>query len=519
MKEFSSLSILALKSWYPTRLAKYSKSKYSLLSLVLLFTLSLSLISNHSLAKEEESYGKRFIHLYIGIPHTEVLSHLPPGAEFLGDFRKVVEGKLDRETKTLQLKPLKPGIGTLSIHDRKGNKIFEYRMDVRKSELTRVVREVRGLLHEVEGIKVKIVNNKVIIDGQVLMPRDLNRIYGVIKQYGDQVDSLVEVSPRAQNRIAKIIEDDINNPDIEVHAINGKFILKGVANSEGEKATAEIIAKTYIPAPVINEAEARGVIKKRKEQVVINLISVRSRGPQPPDKIIQLVVHYVEMSKKYLRSSAFRWAPSIQDNSSVGFTRDSTTNNDGVIAEISGIISGLLPKLNTAKSHGFARILESTSVTTKNRKPGLVQSSTRVPFLVQQGNLGGSTTEFADVGIKSEITPTIVNPRSDIIELKMKFEVSSLVGNTDRGPQTASNIVNTVVDVRSGQSAAVGGLISNTSGTEYNPESNPDAIFNLSASKAFRRNKSQFVIFVTPIIKSSASAGSEKIKRRFRLRE
>ncbi|MEM7647327.1 MAG: BON domain-containing protein, partial [Pseudomonadota bacterium] len=392
-------------------------------------------------------------------------------------------------------------------------------IEVRKSDLTRVVREVRALLNDVEGISVKIVNRKVIIDGKVLLPRDLNRIYGVIKQFDGQVDSLVEVNPIAQKKIAEIIEKDINNPDIEVHAVNGKFILKGIANSESEKAKAEIIAKTYVPAPVINEAEAKGVIKKRKEQVVINLLSIRASAPRQPDKIIQLVVHYVEMSKNYLRSSSFRWAPSLEDNTSVGFTRDTRQNNDGIVAEISGVIQNLLPKLNSAKAHGFARILESTSVTTKNGQPGVVQSGTRIPFLVQQGNLGGTTTEFADVGVKSEITPNIINPRSDIIELKMKFEVSTLVGNTERGPSTANNTVTTTVDVRSGQSAAVGGLITNTSGTEYNPENNPEALFNLNASKSFRRNKSQFVIFVTPIIKSSASTGSEKIKRKFRLRE
>ena len=477
------------------------------------------LLGQSLLAQEKQQYGKKYLTLYMGIQQQEVLSHLPPGSEFLGDFRSIVNASVDRERKTLRFEPKKVGIGTLSVHNRKGEKLFEYRLEIRKSDLTRVVREVRALLADVEGIQVKIVNRKVIIDGKVLLPRDLNRIYGVIKQFDGIVDSLVEVNPIAQNKIAEIIERDINNPDIEVRAVNGKFLLKGIANSPGEKTKAEIIAKTYVPAPVINEAEAKGKIKKRKEQVVINLLTVRSRPPKQPDKIIQLVVHYVEMSKKYLRSSSFQWAPSLQDNTEVAFTRDSRNNNDGIVAEISGVITNLLPKLNSAKSHGFARVLETTSVTTKNKQPGIVQSSTRIPFLVQQGGLGAATTEFADVGVKSEITPTIVNARSDVIELKMKFEVSSLIGNTDRGPQTASNVVNTVVDVRSGQSAAVGGLITNTSGTEYNPETNPDALFNLQASKAFRRNKTQFIIFVTPIIKSSASTGSEKIKRKFRLRE
>ena len=470
-------------------------------------------------SKEDVKFGKKYIHLYMGIPHLEVLSHLPPGAEFFGDFRKFVDGELDREQKTLRFTPKKTGVGTLTINDRKGKKLFEYRIDVRKSDLTRVVREVRGLLHDIEGVSIKIVNNKVIIDGKVLLPRDLNRIYGVIKQYDGQVASLVEINPIAQKKIAEIIERDINNPDIEVRAVNGKFILKGIANSEAEKARAEIIAKTYIPPPVINEAEAQGVVKKRKELTVINLLAIRQPPPAEPSKTIQIVVHYVELSKKYLRSSAFKWAPTLEDQTSVEFSKDTRNNTNGIVTTISGIVSNLLPKLNWAKQHGFARILESSSVTTKDGKLGKTSSQTRIPFLVRNPDSVGNTTQFAPVGINTEIMPKIINPRSDMIELGLKFSVSSLAGTSAAGPQVAQNLVETTVNVRSGQSAAVGGLIKNSTSTDYNPDNTGDALFSLYASKDFRRSRSQFVVFITPIIKTSASAGSERIKRKFRVRD
>ena len=57
---------------------------------------------------------------------------------------------------------------------------------------------------------------------------------------------------------------------------------------------------------------------------------------------------------------------------------------------------------------------------------------------------------------------------------------------------------------------------------DYNklPKNTPDnPLISLYTSKSFRRNQSQFVVFITPIIKNSASAGSEKIKAKFRLRE
>lgn len=472
---------------------------------------------------QEEPVGKKYLTLYIGTKHREVLSFLPPDAEFSGNFKGFVKILLDRERKILDFEPLREGVKTLTMHDHKGQKLFEYRIDVRKTELTKIVREVRGLLHDVEGITVKIVNNKVIIDGQVLSAQDLNRIYGVISQYDKQVASLVKINPIAQNKIAQIIEREINNPDIEVRAVNGKFILKGIANSEDEKQKAEIIAKTYMPPPIINQAEALGVVKKPNGPVVLNLLTVRAGPTPPPEKIIQLVVHYVELSKKYLRSAAFQWAPALQDNTSVKFTKDTRQNNDGIVAEISGVISNLLPKLNYARSHGFARILKSTSVTTKNNQKGVVESFIKIPYIVRQpgsnGTIGVNTPASAKVGIHSDITPQIINPRSDVIQLQMNFQMSTLIGNTGAGPQTAQNSVSTIVDVRSGQSAAVGGLISTDSGTEYNPDSNPNALFNLYSAKDFRRNKSQFVIFVTPIIKSSASAGSEKVKEKFRLRE
>ncbi len=486
----------------------------------------LSLLLTWPALAQDQPMGKKFLHLYIGTRHREVLSHLPPGADPSGNYKGFVKILLDRERKILDFIPIKEGVKTFALIDRKGQKFFEYRLDIRKTELTKVVREVRGLLNDIEGITVKIVNNRVVIDGQVLLAQDLNRIYGVIAQYKDSptpVSSLVEINPIAQKKIAEIIERDINNPDIEVRAVNGKFILKGIANNKDEKAKAEIIAKTYMPPPIINQAEAQGVVKKPKGPVVLNLLTVRARPADPPEKIIQLVVHYVELSKNYLRSNSFQWAPTLQDNTNVAFTQDSRENNDGIVTEISGVINGLLPKLNYAKAHGFARILKSTSVTTKNKSPGEVSSNILIPFIVQQQGANGqpavNTPASAKVGITSRIVPTIVNPRSDVIQLDMNFQMSTLIGTTGAGPQTAENKVKTTVNVRSGQSAAIGGLISTDSGTEYNRNPSTEALFNLYSAKDFRRNKNQFVVFVTPIIKASASQGSEGIKRKFRLRE
>ena len=191
------------------------------------------------------------------------------------------------------------------------------------------------------------------------------------------------------------------------------------------------------------------------------------------------------------------------------------------MATITGTISNLLPKLNWAKEHGHARVLQSSSLIVQDGNPGIINSISRLPYQIVNAE-GQPSTNFEETGIRTNITPQILGARSDSVQLKLNFAVKSLVSYTDAGPLTSSREIQTVIVVRSGASAAVGGLITNDSGTNYNklpPNASRNPIISLYASKDFRRNQSQFVVFVTPIIKSSASAGSEKIKRKFRLND
>jgi pilus assembly protein CpaC len=99
--------------------------------------------------------------------------------------------------------------------------------------------------------------------------------------------------------------------------------------------------------------------------------------------------------------------------------------------------------------------------------------------------------------------------------------MAQLVDMNAGQPIVSKSLVNTKVTIRSGQSAAIGGLILNSSNTAYNklPQSVQNPLISLYASKQFTRKQSQFVVFVTPVIKVSASQGSEKIKAKFKLRD
>ena len=237
--------------------------------------------------------------------------------------------------------------------------------------------EIKGLLGDIEGITIKIINNKVVVDGEVLLPKDMNRIVTVLAQYPkDQADYIVTMSPIAQKKIAGVIESDIGNPEIHVRAVNDKFILEGVAGSEGEKQKAELIAKLYVPDVVVDVAESIGIVKKRKIDSVVNLLSVKPSAEAPPGKTIKIVVHYVELNKNYNKGFQFQWTPSLSDDSGVQLSSGSQNSAGGVIGSITGTITNLLPKLNFAKAHGHARVLQSSSIIVQEGVEGAIQSGT-----------------------------------------------------------------------------------------------------------------------------------------------
>ena len=126
------------------------------------------------------------------------------------------------------------------------------------------------------------------------------------------------------------------------------------------------------------------------------------------------------------------------------------------------------------------------------------------------------------MGFGAGMTPTIIGPSANTVTLVMNFNIKSLTGITESGPTTLSNEMKTTITVKNGHSAVVGGLIGNSKSKGYNnlPRNiaKSDPIISLYSSKDFQKNKTQFVLFVTPIIRSSASEGVEKVKRKFRLK-
>lgn len=482
---------------------------------IFLFLISIVLLPSLSFAAKKK-HSIKYLSLSVGVYRDIFIPKATKTFAKGGTYRRLLNLQYNSQRKLLRIYPKKVGSGTLFVkNSNTGDVIYEFRIDVKKTNLHKAAKDIQNLLKDIEGINIKIVNNTVMVDGEILIPTDMNRILSVIGQYPGQAISLVTLSPLAQNKISKLIEKAINNPEVHVRAINGKFLLEGVVTSLADKKRAFLLAQTYVPDIILNEGDG-GKVKKREGIDVIDLINVKiPPTPVEKKKLIQLVFHYVEMNKDYVRGFSFSWRPSLSSD-----TQISTETNKNIGTTLKATISNLLPKLNWLKEHGHARVLKSVSIIAENGTRGVLNSKSNIPYLSGSGD--NISTNFTEVGLSSSVIPTIISSSSDSIQLQINFEVTSLVSKTPSGPLTAGHNIQTSLVVRNGHSAAIAGLITNESGTFYNkldPGAAKNPIIPLHASKDFNRKQSQFIVFITPIIKSSASAGSERIKKKFNLRQ
>ena len=482
--------------------------------------------------KTEKSDGKkpngkrirRQLGLIVGVEHDE--EFLIPEVELsVGGRTDFFDIERIKGTDYFRIMPKKAGNGITTLRDKKtGQIIVEIRFDIRDDSIEKTMREVQALLADIEGIEFKIVNNLILVDGYVLIPHDLIRIQQIISQFDKRVSSLVTLSPVARKRIAEFITNDINNPEIKVTAIGDFLKLEGQVSTEAEKSRIKQIVQLYIPDLVFDQAPASDsspikVVGRKPPasaaDIIIDLITVRRDEDkiEPPPKMIQIVTHFVKFGENYGKSFSFRFSPAVSGQA--GSSTPATSTIDSTI----NLLNNLLPKLNWEKKHGFAKVLDTASILVQDKVKGSIRRdiSTPGPTLppAQLGGIAQQTTISATVSL--DVIPTIKSERSGLIELKnLIVTVSAANGEVEKQNSVR---VETTISVRDRYSAAFGGVIKKGTETSYGAPASPDALITLNARKSYTRDNSQFVVFVTPTIKSSASAGVTPAQKKFRLKD
>lgn len=450
---------------------------------------------------------------------------------------KIIKVPSKRE---LIFKGLKPGRTNVTVRDNVGDVRLQYTIVITATGKSNTVSELRELIGDVEGLEIGIRGGKVFVGGEIVVPDDIGKVSQVLASYQD-VLTLIELSPQTQRVIARKMTEELhrnNLKDVTVRVVNKAYWLEGVVSPQQKppppnEALAVTIAKAFLPPKILNLSADSARVRTPVKNEILDFTSVNEKkDAPPPPKMIKITSQFVELSKNYNKVFAFNWSPLMgSDDSQISFGQTATGNITSTSkGTLSATISNLFPKLNAAKSAGYARTIQSGMVIVRDgfSQGAKINKNTTVPYALGTGDLQMAKT--ADIGIDMDVKPKILEQEK--IELGLSLSVSVQVPSGNANPVITKNSVNTNVILKSKESAAIGGVVQNSSTTDYDNSGNDPApisatagqaaatpLFRLYRSKSYATNKSQYVIFVTPEIIESAAAGTEEIRKKFRRRE
>ncbi|MEO8483185.1 MAG: type II and III secretion system protein family protein [Acidobacteriota bacterium] len=160
--------------------------------------------------------------------------------------------------------------------------------------------------------------------------------------------------------------------------------------------------------------------------------------------------------------------------------------------------------IRALQSTGNFQSLAEPNLIAYNGKEASFLAGGQLPVPIVQGNTGQVTIEWKEFGVRLNFTPTVAG---DMIRLKVKPEVSSLDfanGITLGGfrvPALSTRRAETEVELRDGQSFAIGGLMNNTA-QETRSEvpwlSRIPIVGKMFQSKATTRERTELLVLVTP---------------------
>lgn len=260
--------------------------------------------------------------------------------------------------------------------------------------------------------------------------------------------------------MASAIQDAIGYPKVHVQMIEDRVMLRGKVENQYEHDTALKIAGLY------TGGDGSGVI---------DLLEM-----EHPSQI-RLEAQIIEINSDYTKNLGIQyWSQTPGANSSSGGSTGNPNNN--ITVGTAGLFYGGEDFSSTRKHGGWlgshvanvnvtlqalinegkARILSRPSITTMSGKTANILIGGRIPIPVSDGN-GNVSIDWHEYGVKLKIEPVVDS--EDKITSKVHAEVSTL--DYSHGvkidsfsvPGIATREAESEVNVRSGMTMAIGGLI------------------------------------------------------------
>ncbi len=318
---------------------------------------------------------------------------------------------------------------------------------------------------EAPGITRMAVGNPAIADVQLLSSGDYLLV-------GKQAGSTSLIVWSSQGRLeynvyvsgddqgmASAIKNAIGYPGVSVQMMNGKVLLRGMVENQYEHDTAVKMAQLYLGEGSSSDSSSSGN--------VVDLLEMAHPSQ------IRLEAQIIEISAKDSKNLGIQYWSATPEKSKTGesgisvgtaglfYGGEDITTNRGSGGWLGSHISSVNATLQALINNGKARILSRPSITTMSGETANILIGGRIPIPVSQD--GDISIEYREYGIKLNIEPKVDSENK--ITAKVHAEVSTL--DTSHGvkidsfeiPGIASREADSVVNIHSGMTMAIGGLL------------------------------------------------------------
>jgi pilus assembly protein CpaC len=316
----------------------------------------------------------------------------------------------------------------------------------------------------------------------------------------------VEVGYDVQD-MASAIKQVAPKSHVTIGSVNGKVRLGGTVKDAATLAKIVDVAQQYGPEAVINSVELED-------------------GQQ-----VNLSVRVLEAKRNAGRDLGV----SIRSRNSKDTTRfgsgDAAVDEDRIVAGPGNILTGLLSGsdpftalvarvidsnvkvdlvIEALEAKGVVRTLAEPNLTTLSGQPASFNAGGEVP--IRQVNSDGQVNiVYKQFGVNLQFTPVVLS--DDTINMQLTPEVSDLNGFTPAGdPIFTNRKLSTTVELRDGQSFAVGGLMSskNTKIQNQVPWLGQVPIVGaLFRNSSTQKEDTELVVIVTPHLVRPAGPGEQ----------
>jgi pilus assembly protein CpaC len=284
-----------------------------------------------------------------------------------------------------------------------------------------------------------------------------------------------------------------------------------------------IVLKGKVDSPVISEKLQRlasGFLSGDKQQV-INMMDTSGSDQ------VMLKVRVVELRRSELKRFGINWESIINTGSFVfglGQGRDFLGNtlnaaggvnafdraangDNSLVAGFNDGQTSLNAMIDALETDGLVSVLAEPNLTTRSGQQASFLAGGEIPIPVDNGD-NGVSIEYRQFGVSLQFTPIVLS--KDKISLTVLPEVSALSEEnrvTTAGgvsvPSITTRRASTTVDLGSGQTFAVAGLLRNDTSnsiSKFPILGDIPVLGTLFRSSAFRNDQTELVILITPYI-------------------